>query len=359
MDDEYEGNVEATGEDYSVEPAESRRPFRALLDVGLLRTTTGNRVFGALKGALDGGPDIPHSEKQFAGYSKDSKQPEVHHEYIYGGHVVAYMRTLIEDEPEKYQTHFSLYAKKGINADNIKEPYKKVHAAIRADPTVKKSEKQQPKEHKRLLREPAAERSERSGNDVRVVAVDPSILKTSQSFLRLSSSSHHFKEGYQTRPEPFITPSRSVLVNELITYPTFGNPSTRKRPGGGPAQGPYVARVMTGGGFIHLLVEKIDKMNRTKLPIRERIGSVLQLPIGIEVTVAEGSGAPKLEVQEHQHEDVLLQVGDQIVNPMEYPNEGPDEVQIENRMLFRKGLWLRRISWRILMRMKRGPLRNR
>jgi len=80
MDEEYEGNVEvfmnllccvcvcataaflsvllinwlypfhqATGEDYSVEPAESRRPFRALLDVGLIRTTTGNRVFGALK----------------------------------------------------------------------------------------------------------------------------------------------------------------------------------------------------------------------------------------------------------------------------------------------------------------------
>uniref|UniRef100_A0A7N1A283 Uncharacterized protein n=1 Tax=Kalanchoe fedtschenkoi TaxID=63787 RepID=A0A7N1A283_KALFE len=44
--------------DYSVEPAD-RRPFCALLDVALLRTTTGNRVFGALKGALDGGLDIP------------------------------------------------------------------------------------------------------------------------------------------------------------------------------------------------------------------------------------------------------------------------------------------------------------
>lgn len=42
-------SVQATGEDYSVEPGESRRPFRALLDVGLIRTTTGNRVFGALK----------------------------------------------------------------------------------------------------------------------------------------------------------------------------------------------------------------------------------------------------------------------------------------------------------------------
>ncbi|XP_038710560.1 60S ribosomal protein L5 [Tripterygium wilfordii] len=151
MDEEYEGNVEATGEDFSVEPAETRRPFRALLDCGLLRTTTGNRVFGALKGALDGGLDIPHSDKRFAGFSKDDKQldAEVHRKYIYGGHVAAYMRTLMEDEPEKYQSHFSEYIKKGVEADNVEEMYKKVHAAIRADPTAKKTEKQQPKEHKR------------------------------------------------------------------------------------------------------------------------------------------------------------------------------------------------------------------
>lgn len=151
MDVEYEGNVEATGEDFYVEPAESRRPFRALLDVGLIRTTTGNRVFGALKGALDGGLDIPHSEKRFAGFSKDSKQldAEVHRKYIYGGHVAAYMRTLMEDEPEKYQSHFSEYIKRGLGPDNVEEMYKKVHAAIRADPTKKKPQKEPPKEHKR------------------------------------------------------------------------------------------------------------------------------------------------------------------------------------------------------------------
>ncbi|KAH8490343.1 hypothetical protein Peur_065879 [Populus x canadensis] len=151
MDEEYEGNVEATGEDFSVEPADTRRPFRALLDVGLVRTTTGNRVFGALKGALDGGLDIPHSEKRFAGFGKDNKQldAEVHRKYIYGGHVAAYMRTLMEDEPEKYQSHFSEYLKREIDADCMEALYKKVHAAIRADPTTKKSEKQPLKEHKR------------------------------------------------------------------------------------------------------------------------------------------------------------------------------------------------------------------
>ncbi|XP_027335512.1 60S ribosomal protein L5 isoform X2 [Abrus precatorius] len=151
MDEEYEGNVEATGEDFSVEPAETRRPFRALLDVGLIKTTTGNRVFGALKGALDGGLDIPHSEKRFAGFDKEKKEldAEVHRKYIFGGHVAAYMKTLMEDEPEKYQSHFSEYIKQGIDADGLEGLYKKVHAAIRADPTIKKSEKEPPKEHKR------------------------------------------------------------------------------------------------------------------------------------------------------------------------------------------------------------------
>ncbi|TKY64027.1 60S ribosomal protein L5 [Spatholobus suberectus] len=151
MDEEYEGNVEATGEDFSVEPAESRRPFRALLDVGLIRTTTGNRVFGALKGALDGGLDIPHSDKRFSGFEKEKKEldPEVHRKYIFGGHVASYMKMLMEDEPEKYQSHFSEYIKRGVEPDGLEELYKKVHAAIRADPTVKKSEKQLPKEHKR------------------------------------------------------------------------------------------------------------------------------------------------------------------------------------------------------------------
>lgn len=43
---------------------------------------------------MDGGLDIPHSDKRFAGFSKDKKEldPEVHRKYIYGGHVAAYMK---------------------------------------------------------------------------------------------------------------------------------------------------------------------------------------------------------------------------------------------------------------------------
>lgn len=59
--EKYPGLVEANGEEYSVEhTGEGSKPFRAFLDAGLTRTTTGNRVFAVLKGALDGGIDIPH-----------------------------------------------------------------------------------------------------------------------------------------------------------------------------------------------------------------------------------------------------------------------------------------------------------
>nr|GEU73105.1 60S ribosomal protein L5-like [Tanacetum cinerariifolium] len=103
------------------------------------------------QGALDGGIDIPHSEKRFAGYSKDGKQldAEVHRKYIYGGHVASYMRTLKEDEPEKYQTHFSKYIQAGVEPDSIEEVYKRVHAAIRADPNPTRTARQPPNEHKR------------------------------------------------------------------------------------------------------------------------------------------------------------------------------------------------------------------
>lgn len=56
----------------------------------------------------------------------------------------------MEDEPEKYQSQFSDYIKKGIEPDNIEELLKKVHSAIRAKPLAKASEKQPPKKHKRL-----------------------------------------------------------------------------------------------------------------------------------------------------------------------------------------------------------------
>lgn len=55
LDSKYEGCTEPDGEYYEVEAEEDGpKPFKAFLDVGLQRTTTGSRLFGALKGAVDG-----------------------------------------------------------------------------------------------------------------------------------------------------------------------------------------------------------------------------------------------------------------------------------------------------------------
>ncbi|XP_054715933.1 60S ribosomal protein L5-A-like [Uloborus diversus] len=140
MDSIYEGVVDANGEDYAVEDVEGKPgAFRCYLDVGLARTTTGARVFGAMKGAVDGGLDIPHSNKRFPGYDAESKEfnAEVHRKHIFGQHISEYMRMLMDEDEEAYKRQFSQYIKLGITPDDVEEIYKKAHAGIRADPERK------------------------------------------------------------------------------------------------------------------------------------------------------------------------------------------------------------------------------
>lgn len=147
LDDDYEGNTEVDGEvvkteyngrTYYVEEVnDEKRPFRALLDVGIRTTTTGNRVFGALKGAADAGLDVPHSEKRFPGYDRDAEDydAEIHRERIFAQHIADHMSELMEDDPDMYKTHFADYIKHGIGADDLEDLYTEIHEAIRSDPT--------------------------------------------------------------------------------------------------------------------------------------------------------------------------------------------------------------------------------
>lgn len=147
LDDTYEGNTEVDGEVvtteyekkkyYVDEVDEDKRPFRALLDVGCKPTTTGHRIFGALKGAADGGLDIPHSNKRFPGYDRDAKEydADMHRERIFGGHVGEYMEYLEEEDNQKYQEHFAAYIANDVSADGLEDLYESVHSAIREDPS--------------------------------------------------------------------------------------------------------------------------------------------------------------------------------------------------------------------------------
>ncbi|KAJ2901751.1 putative 5S rRNA binding ribosomal protein [Zalerion maritima] len=153
LDEDFPGVEEADGEYTLTEAAEidgeTRRPFKCFLDVGLTRTSTGARVFGAMKGASDGGIYVPHSENRFPGFDMETKEldPDTLRKYIYGGHVAEYMETLADDDEERYKSQFQKYIDDDVEADGLEDLYTEVHAAIRADP-FKKYESEAPKKTK-------------------------------------------------------------------------------------------------------------------------------------------------------------------------------------------------------------------
>jgi len=139
--DLYKGQEKIDGKTFLVKEVEDKpRPFKANLDVGLARTSTGSRVFAVLKGAVDGGIYVPHGETRFVGYNGESKKlnAEVLRKYIFGGHVADYMKVLQADDEEAYKKLFSQYIKNNVTPKDIESIYTKAHAAIRADPSAAK-----------------------------------------------------------------------------------------------------------------------------------------------------------------------------------------------------------------------------
>jgi large subunit ribosomal protein L5e len=112
--DKYEGVTEPDGTlklTEILDEEDAPRPFKCYLDVGLKRTSTGSRVFGAMKGASDGGIFIPHSDKRFPGYDPESKEldAETLKKYIFGGHVTEYMESLEEEDDERYVDLYQVF----------------------------------------------------------------------------------------------------------------------------------------------------------------------------------------------------------------------------------------------------------
>ncbi|TVK90620.1 60S ribosomal protein L5-A [Bagarius yarrelli] len=148
LDKIYEGQVEITGDEFNVESIDGQpSAFTCYLDAGLARTTTGNKVFGALKGAVDGGLSIPHSTKRFPGYDTESKEfnAEVHRKHILGLNVAEYMRLLMEEDEEAYKKQFSRFIKNGVTSESMEGMYRKAHATIRENPVHEKKPKREVK----------------------------------------------------------------------------------------------------------------------------------------------------------------------------------------------------------------------
>jgi len=153
LDQIYTGVDKVSGEDYNVEQEDDNpNPFTAVLDIGLARTSTGAKIFSVLKGACDGGLNVPHSESRFYGYDNESKEynAEAHRDRILGKHVGDYMKNLQEEDETSYKRQFSKFIEAGLTPDNLSAMYQDAHAAIRANPAPQKSEKKKPTEQKRF-----------------------------------------------------------------------------------------------------------------------------------------------------------------------------------------------------------------
>lgn len=162
---------EATGEyvnfkELCEEKNIEQRPFTCYLDLGLVRATNGNRVFAAVKGAVDGGIHIEHSETVFPGHGKEKeevddkkkksapakdnkkkgKEGDPLRDRIFGLHVQKWMDEYTkrkDAQPHQFSKWKECMKKAGVKS--LEDLYKKVHAAIRKDPLKKGKKAEKPK----------------------------------------------------------------------------------------------------------------------------------------------------------------------------------------------------------------------
>jgi large subunit ribosomal protein L5e len=153
LDTIYKGAKDVDGKDYDVSAeAESfknaKRPFKAILDIGMINNTVGHRVFAALKGACDGGLHIPHSTRKFYGSEKNEEtkewefHPEANKDRVLGVHIDEYMGHLKGDK-EALKRQFNKWsaALTAAKVNSVQDLFKKVHAGIKANPERKKKQR--------------------------------------------------------------------------------------------------------------------------------------------------------------------------------------------------------------------------
>lgn len=90
----------------------------AILDAGLRTTSTGSRIFAALKGAVDSGLGIPHD--------RDIVPSEPR---IRGEHIASYAKQLSSSR-DAYRRAFSKYIKRKLKPEDLPSHFKEVAAKI-------------------------------------------------------------------------------------------------------------------------------------------------------------------------------------------------------------------------------------
>lgn len=118
----------------------------AVFDVGLFEGMRGSRMFSALKGAVDGELEIPHSEDAFPSDDR-----------LNGSHISNYAAELKKTDKAKFDKYFSAYAKEKTDPEKLSDAFESAKKNIISDGAKKKAEPK--KQAKPKSSKPAAKKT--------------------------------------------------------------------------------------------------------------------------------------------------------------------------------------------------------
>ncbi|MFH1821701.1 MAG: 50S ribosomal protein L18 [Methanobacteriota archaeon] len=88
-------------------------------DIGMGHPTKGGKIFAVLKGAVDAGLQIPHSEEILPS-----------DERVSGSSISQYAEKLKNEDEKEYASRFSVYLSRGLNPEQIPEHFNSVKQEI-------------------------------------------------------------------------------------------------------------------------------------------------------------------------------------------------------------------------------------
>ena len=101
--------------------AKKAKVAEAVYDIGRQTSVLGSRLYAVLKGAVDGGLEVPHSEEALPS-----------EERIKGRHIAEYAKMLKAKEPETYKKRFAAMLKNGLNPEEIESHFDSIKKKIEA-----------------------------------------------------------------------------------------------------------------------------------------------------------------------------------------------------------------------------------
>ncbi len=91
---------------------------KVIFDIGFYQKVPGNLLFAALKGAVENGLNVPHTDNVFPS-----------EERLLGEHIVNYAKSL-EGDKVKFEKQFSVYMKQGLKPQDLKKHIEEIKSKI-------------------------------------------------------------------------------------------------------------------------------------------------------------------------------------------------------------------------------------